>query len=242
MKLPKLLFAVTFCTAAIFIITATRAPLGSSDSDRFGQYDSHHVWHDAEYWHSHHPDWVYRYHPEWAVEHEEWWRIDHERHPDWFRNPFWQAHPVWRYGDYDRSHIWRSYRWWHEHNPEWLYAHHPEWAETRPHWIRDDHSRHPEWFRSAYWHEHAHDWNHPDQAFRRDLSRNLVFQKTRQQTPGNARYNAHRAQIARQPWQTASKRLSRPTPNSPPSHANAPSMHSNPPSRPSAGRAAEKKN
>ena len=110
MKRLNLLLALIFCTAAMFMKTdAWAAPHEHGDSHNFGREDSHHVWHDAEYWHARHPDWVYRYHPEWAIEREEWWRADHEYHPEWFAYPFWQEYPVWGWGEYDRYHTWRSW-------------------------------------------------------------------------------------------------------------------------------------
>jgi hypothetical protein len=67
---------------------------------------------------------------------------------------------------------------WRERDPAWFYAHHPEWAEAHPGWIRDDHGRHPEWFHSAYWTEHPRDWNHPDEEYRKELSRNVEYERS----------------------------------------------------------------
>lgn len=172
MKVAKLLLVVIFFTTAIGIgASAIAAPDGLRDS--------HGVWHDAEYWHANHPEWVYRYHPEWAVDRQEWWLADHRGHPEWFNSPYWRRYPVWTYGAYDRGHVWRDAGWWHERDAGWFYAHHPEWAEAHPGWIREDHGRHPEWFHSAYWNEHPRDWNHPGEEYRRELSRNIEYQRSR---------------------------------------------------------------
>lgn len=37
-----------------------------------GDYDNHHAWHDADWWHQHDPDWVTKHHPEWVEHHPEW--------------------------------------------------------------------------------------------------------------------------------------------------------------------------
>ena len=172
MKVAKLLLVVIFFTTAIGIgASAIAAPDGLRDS--------HGVWHDAEYWHANHPEWVYRYHPEWAVDRQEWWLADHRGHPEWFNSPYWRRYPVWTYGAYDRGHVWRDAGWWHERDAGWFYAHHPEWAEAHPGWIREDHGRHPEWFHSSYWSAHPRDWNHPGEEYRRELSRNIEYQRSR---------------------------------------------------------------
>lgn len=163
---------VRFLLATIFFVVAICLTTSAFAND--GMNDSHGVWHDSGYWHERHPEWVYRYHPEWAVDHEDWWMADHRDHPGWFNYPYWRRYPVWSWGAYDRDHVWRGYRWWHERDPGWFYAHHPEWAEAHPYWIRDDHFRHPDWFRNAYWRDHPHDWNHPEEAYRRDLARDVA--------------------------------------------------------------------
>lgn len=178
MEGAKLLLATILLTAVVGIGTLAAAEDGLKDS--------HGVWHDSAYWHENHPEWVYRYHPEWAVDHRDWWLADHNRHPEWFGSPYWRRYPVWTYGAYDRGHVWRDAGWWRERDPGWLYAHHPEWAEAHPGWLREDHSRHPEWFHSAYWHDHPRDWNHPDEAYRKELERNVEYQRSH-----NAEYADH---------------------------------------------------
>ncbi|MFZ0246658.1 hypothetical protein [Candidatus Binatus sp.] len=170
MKWAKFLLATIFFAAAVGIGTSAIAADGLNDS--------HGVWRDAQYWHANHPEWVYRYHPEWAVDHRDWWLADHQGHPEWFNSPYWRRYPVWTYGAYDRGHVWRDAGWWHERDAGWFYAHHPEWAEAHPGWIREDHGRHPEWFHSAYWSEHPRDWNHPGEEYRRELSRNIEYQRS----------------------------------------------------------------
>ena len=167
--------AAKFLMAAIFFAAAL-VGIGTSAHAEDGLNDSHGVWRSAEYWHANHPEWVYRYHPEWAVDRDDWWVVDHRGHPEWFYSPYWRRYPVWTYGAYDRGHVWRNARWWRERDPGWFYAHHPEWAEVHPGWIREDHGRHPEWFHSAYWGEHPRDWSHPDEEYRRELSRNVEYQ------------------------------------------------------------------
>ncbi len=184
MKMAKLLLVVIFFTTAIGIGTsAIAAP--------WGLKDSHGVWHDAEYWHANHPEWVYRYHPEWAVERQEWWLADHRSHPEWFGSPYWRRYPVWTYGAYDRGHVWREAGWWRERQPAWFYAHHPEWAEPYPRWIREDHGRHPEWFHSSYWSEHPRDWNHPDVEYRRNLSRNIEDEHSHPASAGASNHHEY---------------------------------------------------
>jgi len=167
------------------ILFAIAVGIGASAFAAEGLNDSHGVWRNSEYWHANHPEWVYRYHPEWAVDRQEWWMADHRGHPEWFGSPYWRRYPVWTYGAYDRGHVWRDAGWWRGRDPGWFYAHHPEWAEAHPGWIRDDHGRHPEWFHSAYWSEHPRDWNHPDEEYRRELSRNVEYQHSH-----NAEYAA----------------------------------------------------
>jgi hypothetical protein len=41
-------------------------------SNRWGAYDEHHDWHEADWWHEHNPGWMNKNHPEWAHEHPEW--------------------------------------------------------------------------------------------------------------------------------------------------------------------------
>lgn len=190
---------ITQRIAALLLCLAIYAP--AARAERYGLADSHHVWHDSQYWHERHPDWVYRYHPEWAVERQEWWELDHEQHPDWFMSPFWEQYPVWTYGDYDDNHVWHYAGWWHERNPAWFYAHHPGWAEVYPGWMRRDHEGHPEWFRSAYWQEHRHDWNHPDEAYRHTLERSNDYQKehAREQRPQESGGREVRAGLAANP-------------------------------------------
>jgi hypothetical protein len=158
----------------------------------FGEYDTHHVWHDAEWWHHNYPDWMYSHHPQWAV-HYDWWAADHRYHPGWFRSPFWRDHPMWAWGARGPRGVWHDYRWWHEHDPGWMYAHHPEWAGPYGRWIREDHGRHPEWFRTAYWHEHPRDWSHPDREYWRRQDEHF---KTYQREHPEARYHENRFEHA----------------------------------------------
>jgi hypothetical protein len=104
MKGAKLVLAAIFLTIGVGLAVSAIA------ADE-GLKDSHGVWHDADYWHARHPDWVYRYHPEWAVDRQDWWMADHRDHPEWFESPYWRRYPVWTYGAYDRGHVWRDAGW-----------------------------------------------------------------------------------------------------------------------------------
>src|SRR5208282_1821238 len=57
-----LLCAVT-CT-----LMATPAMAQYAGGQHFGDYDEHHVWRDAQWWHGNNPEWMYSHHPEWVVE------------------------------------------------------------------------------------------------------------------------------------------------------------------------------
>lgn len=184
MKAIRFLLATMFFAAAIGF--AASAFAGGN-----GMNDSHGVWRDAAYWHERHPEWVYRYHPEWAVDRDDWWMVDHREHPGWFEYPYWRRYPVWTWGAYDRDHVWRGYRWWHERDAAWFYSHHPEWAEAHPYWIRDDHYRHPDWFRNGYWRDHPRDWNHPEEAYRRDLARDAEHDHGHPETFGAEHGNSY---------------------------------------------------
>ena len=37
-----------------------------------GDYDKHHVWRDADWWHRYDPAWVDEHHPEWYEQHPKW--------------------------------------------------------------------------------------------------------------------------------------------------------------------------
>lgn len=178
MNRNKLLLAISI--AAITLSLSLVPRVGAAP--RYGLADSHHVWRDAAYWHSHNPAWVYRYHPEWVVDQPGWWVYDHQYNPDWFNWPFWQEYPVWEYGAYDRGRVWHYAYWWRSRYPDWLYRYHPEWAAAHAEWLREDHAAHSGWFNSPYWRDHPRDWNHPD-AFYRNYA-------TRAQSPIASRQNA----------------------------------------------------
>ena len=153
-----LLCAVT-CT-----LMAAPAMAQYAGGQHFGDYDEHHVWRGAEWWHGNNPEWMYSHHPEWVVERRDWWWYDHKHHPDWFWAPFWESYPLWTWGaPYEGTY--HDYWWWHRYHPDWMYANHPEWAEPYGGWMRDDYGRHPEWFASDYWRDHPRDWGNPDREF-----------------------------------------------------------------------------
>jgi len=99
----------TILTAAALATVFAAAP-GVSQAHNYGDWDEHHVWRDAGWWHEHRPGWVWRHHPEWVEEHPNWRAID---------------------GDWDEHHVWRDRGWWYEHHPEWVHRHHPDWVRWR---------------------------------------------------------------------------------------------------------------
>lgn len=165
MKAGKFITAAILCVGIGTILSNSAGAIAIEP--REGIEDSHHIWHDSEWWHHNYPDWMYSHHPEWAVAHRDWWFYDHQYHPAWFWAPFWQAYPIWLWGAPYHDGVWRDFGWWHQWHPDWLYLHHPEWAEARADWLRADHGMHPEWFHTNYWREHPHDWNHPDENYHR---------------------------------------------------------------------------
>lgn len=93
-----------FAAAALTALFAS-APVVAHAA--YGDWDAHHVWHDAPWWYHHHPDWVWYHHPEWI-----------QVYPDW--RPF--------YGDWDEHHVWHERDWWFAHRPDWVRAHHHDWV------------------------------------------------------------------------------------------------------------------
>jgi hypothetical protein len=81
-----------------------------SHARNYGDWDDHHVWHDAGWWHAHHTGWVWHYHPEWVEAYPNWRAVD---------------------GDWDEHHVWRDRGWWYDHHPEWVHKHHRDWARWR---------------------------------------------------------------------------------------------------------------
>ena len=102
----------TIFTAAALTALFAAAPV-VAHADHFGDWDDHHEWRDARWWHENHPAWVYRHHPEWA-----------------------RAYPQWRHydGDWDDHHVWRDRDWWFDHRPDWVREHHHDWVR----WHHDD--------------------------------------------------------------------------------------------------------
>ena len=79
-------------------------------ASRWGDYDEHHEWHEADWWHQHDPGWMYKHHPEWA-----------ENHPDWHGE---------HDGEYDEHHEWHDRDWWAANHPDWVEKHHPNWSQA----------------------------------------------------------------------------------------------------------------
>jgi hypothetical protein len=70
-----------------------------------GAYDSHHQWHDANWWFRNQPNWVGSHHPDWV-----------------------QAHPEWRRaGDWDEQHQWHTKTWYVHNRHDWAAHNHPDW-------------------------------------------------------------------------------------------------------------------
>jgi len=76
----------------------------------YGDWDTHHVWHDARWWHDNHPAWVWHHHPEWVRVYPNWRALD---------------------GDFDEHHVWHDRGWWFDHRPDWVRAHHRDWVRWR---------------------------------------------------------------------------------------------------------------
>jgi hypothetical protein len=63
-----------------------------------GDYDTHHQWHDENWWRDHEPKWVQKHHPDWLAD-----------------------------GDWDKNHHWHDRAWWKAHDPKWVSEHHHDW-------------------------------------------------------------------------------------------------------------------
>ena len=90
---------------AIVVAIALAGPVASALAREMGDYDRHHKWHGAAWWHEHHHAWMHEHHPEWAEHHREW------------QND----------GDFDEHRHWHDRKWWHKHRHEWVREHHPDW-------------------------------------------------------------------------------------------------------------------
>ena len=124
---------------------------------RWGDYDSNHQWHDADWWHRNNPDWMYDHHPEWA-----------------------NANPAWRNdGDWDDQHRWHDRDWWVNHNHAWVEQHHPNWAENQEHHEYENREEHHEYNEAhpndgesqehhGNGHAYGHDKNHGDHGHGHD--------------------------------------------------------------------------
>jgi len=113
-----MVFAVCVSRAVLSVMSA-RAVRGDEDGKR-GGFDEHHGWHDADWWHDHHPGWLWQHHPEWAEHHHEWRLED---------------------GDWDDHHNWRDRDWWFDHHPKWVNKHHPRWKPWHDDWEDHHHGR-----------------------------------------------------------------------------------------------------
>jgi hypothetical protein len=90
------------------------APRGlAGGPGRWGDYDEHHEWRDADWWHAHDRAWMYRHHPEWV-----------ENHPDWRHDD----------GDWDDSHVWHDRNWWNENHRDWVQRRHADWLRDKDEW------------------------------------------------------------------------------------------------------------
>jgi hypothetical protein len=109
---------------------------------RWGDYDSNHQWHDADWWHRNNPDWMYDHHPEWVRD-----------------NPAWRND-----GDWDDQHRWHSRDWWFNNHREWVEQHHPNWAENQEHREYQEHHEyneaHPYYGESEEHHGNGHAYGH----------------------------------------------------------------------------------
>ncbi|MGH7924841.1 MAG: hypothetical protein ACREQH_09670 [Candidatus Binatus sp.] len=102
----------TFFTAAALTVVFAAAPV-VAHADHDGDWDSHHVWRDAHWWHENHPAWIYHHHPEWVRVYPQWRASD---------------------GDWDDAHVWHDRDWWYGHHPEWVRQRHHDWHR----WHGDD--------------------------------------------------------------------------------------------------------
>jgi hypothetical protein len=102
----------TIFTAAAMTALFAAAPVVAHADRHDGDWDDHHVWRDAHWWHENHPRWVYHHHPEWVA-----------------------VYPQWRVndGDWDDHHVWRDREWWYSNHPQWVREHHHDWKR----WDRD---------------------------------------------------------------------------------------------------------
>jgi len=100
----------TIFTAAALTALFAAAPAVAHADNRHGDWDDHHVWREAPWWHKHHPGWVYAHHPEWVAVYPQWRSYD---------------------GDYDDRHVWHDRDWWFDHHPEWVREHHHDWVRWR---------------------------------------------------------------------------------------------------------------
>jgi len=110
---------VVFAVVSIAAVLAA-LPARADEHGKRGDYDEHHGWHDADWWHDHHPGWLWQHHPEWAEHHREWRLKD---------------------GDWDDHHNWRDRDWWFDQHPQWVKKHHPHWKPWHDDW-EDHHHGH----------------------------------------------------------------------------------------------------
>jgi hypothetical protein len=97
----------TIFTAAALTALFAATPMVAHADHRYGDWDDHHVWHEAPWWYHNHPDWVWYHHRDWVA-----------AYPDW--RPY--------YGDYDEKHVWRDRDWWYANHPDWVRERHHDWA------------------------------------------------------------------------------------------------------------------
>jgi hypothetical protein len=93
--------------AMVAVLAAVPVRVAHAKEHRgWGDYDEHHEWRGADWWHEHHPVWFWDHHPEWAAN-----------------------HPRWRYsdGDWDDHHHWHDREWWYGRDHRWVEKHHPHW-------------------------------------------------------------------------------------------------------------------
>jgi len=97
--------ALLAAAVALFAF-ATNLPLaGRALAAAMGDYDSHHKWHDANWWFHNNPDWISQHHPEWI-----------------------RTNTAWRQGgDWDDHHHWHPRTWWLSHDRDWVKRNHPDW-------------------------------------------------------------------------------------------------------------------
>ena len=111
-EVPAMKLRTIFSAAALTALFAL-APVIAHAEHGDGDWDDHHAWHDARWWHDNHPGWVWHHHPDWV-----------ERHSDWRATD----------GDWDDHHVWRDRGWWYENHPNWVREHHHDWVR----WHDDD--------------------------------------------------------------------------------------------------------